>query len=157
MHTIQRLSWQEIDTYVQEVASRIQETGFKPDCLVGIAVGGLIPLGLFAKELGVRTVVTVSASSYTRDTQGDLNITYLPKIDLSSKNVLLVDDIADTGETLRCMAGIMNEKYHVRYVMTAVIAFNKGRCGFKPDFFGFENSAWVVFPWERKEFPEYFA
>ena len=151
-----KFSWQDIESFIQKLAVSIRASNFKPDYLIGIANGGLIPLGLLTKELGIGNILTVSASSYDKDKQNGLNIAYLPKVKLENKKVLLVDEIADTGETLKQISEIFLNEYGVCELKTAVLGINKDRCSFRPDFFVFEESKWVVFPWEKKDFPEYF-
>ena len=50
-------SWEDISTLSEELALKIKASGFAPDYLVGITVGGLIPLGLFAKKVNTNAAV----------------------------------------------------------------------------------------------------
>ncbi|TAK95366.1 hypothetical protein EPO05_04395 [Patescibacteria group bacterium] len=153
---IKKLSWEDIERLVIELGQQIKASSFWPDYLVGITVGGLVPLALLAKELGLNKIVTVSASSYEKDRQGELSILYLPEIDLKGQKVLLVDEIADTGQTLEKVSQVMREKYNPAELRTAVMAINQDKCQNRPDYFATAETGWVVFPWERKDFPEYF-
>jgi len=152
-----KLSWEQIEEAIEELGNKIKASGFEPDYIIGITTGGIIPLGLLVKQLGVRNILTISASSYEKDKRKELFITYLPEIDLSNKKVLLVDEIAETGETLKSISDTVAGKYKTSQIKTAVIAINKEKCVSVPDFFVVEEpKEWVVFPWEKKEFPEYF-
>lgn len=153
---IKKLSWEDIEKTIQQLGEKIKASGFNPDQLVGITVGGLIPLALLAKELRINRIVTVSASSYEKDRQGKLEILYMPEINLTDKKVLLIDEISETGETLKKISQAMLEKYRVSELKTAAIVIRRGKSNFSPDFFALEETGWVVFPWEKKEFPEYF-
>ena len=145
------LSWQEIDKITEELLKKIKASEFKPDYLVGITVGGLIPLGMLAKGLDMNTVVTVSAHSYEGQERGNLNITYLPSIDLTGKKVLLIDEIVESGETLKQISQILLDQYKASELKTAVFVINKDRCKFLPDFHIVETTEWIVFPWERSD------
>lgn len=145
------LSWEEINKITVELIKKIKISGFKPDYLVGITVGGLIPLGLLAKGLDMNTLVTVSAHSYKGQERGNLNITYLPSIDLTGKKVLLIDEIVESGETLRQISQILLDQYKASELKTAVFVINKNKCKFMPDFYNLETTEWVVFPWEKRE------
>lgn len=152
-----KLSWEEVEQIVKSLTVKIKASGFEPDWAIGIAMGGLIPLYFLAKELDIDNVVTVSASSYNEEGEkGELVINYLPIIDLSGKKVLLVDEVAETGKTLERLTEIVRSKYSVKELKTAVLATNTEKCTFRPDFIGLENNGWIVFPWERRDFPEYF-
>ena len=145
------LSWEEIDKITVELVNKIKTSGFKPDYLVGITVGGLIPLGLLAKSMDINTVVTVSANSYEGQKRGNLNITYLPSINLTGKKVLLIDEIVESGETLKQISEILINKYKVGELKTSVFVINKDKCKFLPDFHVVETTEWVLFPWEKHE------
>lgn len=145
------LSWQEIEAMVQKLAAEIKAAGFVPDRLIGITVGGLIPLALLAQEMDIRNVSTVSASSYKGKEQGPLRITNLPEVDLSGQKVLLVDEIADSGETLRQVSEALRNKCQANDLKTATLVLNEATCKFQPDFsaFSFPGDSWVAFPWEK--------
>ncbi len=149
MEDATKFSWQDIDELGEKLVNAIRASGFKPDYLVGITVGGLVPLALLAKGLGINNIITVSANSYDRKKQKVLNITYLPKIDLSNKKILLVDEIAGTGETLKQISRIFIDDYKVGVLKTAVMIVSREECTFRPDFSVLEVSKWIVFPWEK--------
>ncbi len=144
------LSWQQIEEFTRELVEKIKSSGFSPDYLVGISVGGLIPLALLAQELDVNNVLTASASSYDDDKQrGALDIKYLPSKDLSGKKVLLIDEVTESGETLKQISQALIDQCHVNELKTAVLVVNKEKCKFLPDFYTMETDQWIVFPWEK--------
>ena len=134
---------------MQHLANKVRKSGFVPDYLVGIALGGLIPLALIAEELDIRTIVTFSAKSYRGTERGELNILYKPTVDLHDKKVLLVDEIADSGTTLYAITDILQKEYRASEVRTAVISYNTDKCAQLPDFYIFGDTRWIVFPWEK--------
>ena len=144
------ISWEQVAQLSKQLAKRIQASGFKPDCLMGITVGGLIPLGLLAEELDIRNVVTISARSYSGREKGELEVRYLPTIDLKDKRVLLIDEVAETGTTLKHVVNLVNEKYQPSELRTATLGINKASSQFRPDFCGLEANEWVTFPWEKE-------
>ena len=145
------ISWEKIAQLIKELADKIKASGFEPDYLIGITVGGFVPLALLAKELDINRVLTASASSYDdAKKRGKLNIMHIPKVDLSDKKVLLVDEIVDSGETLRHISKAIIHDCKISKLKTATLAISKG-CNFKPDFYVLETDRWLVFPWERKD------
>ena len=143
------LSWKQLERLVRKLASKIRESGWKPQCLIGITVGGIIPLALLADEFGTKNIATVSARSYSKKRQGKLRITALPKIDLRGKRVLLVDEIADNGTTLKRISGIFVRQYKVRELRTSALVVNKKNCKYWPDYYVLETDKWIVFPWDK--------
>jgi len=147
-----KFSWEEIDRFADELVSKVQASGFMLDYLVGIAVGGLIPLGLLAKKLDSNAVLTVSASSYNDANQktGEPTVWNLPTLDLSNKKILIVDEIAETGETLEAVKKVLIEKCNAGDIKTAVLGIHKKKCMIVPDFYIFAEEVWIVFPWEER-------
>jgi len=144
-------SIEEIYKYLAEIARRIKENKLSIDLIVGISRGGLIPARYLSDFLLIPEIKIVSAGFYLGPKQRmEKPIIYSPITeDLTGKNVLLVDDVADTGETLIEVQKHIKEK-GAKNVYTAVIyvkPWNKA----KVDFYIKETSAWVIFPWERVE------
>jgi uncharacterized protein len=155
---MKKLTWNDIETMTDDLAAQIRRAGFAPDYIVGITISGLIPLYFIARKLGnIRNILTVSAHSYEKDKQGDLVFTYLPEINLNGKNVLIIDEICATGNTLRQVSDIFIHKYKAGTVRSmTLITSNDSK--FQPDFCAVkEHVDWVVFPWDKHEYPEHFA
>lgn len=152
-----KLTWDDIERLTDELATKIKVSGFKPDYIIGLTTGGLIPLYFLARKLeNNRNILTISVNSYDKNKMGNLKISYLPEIDLSNKNILLVDDIAGTGNTLKEISNILNNKYKVGELKIATIVALKDS-KFYPDWYGTEKQEdWIVFPWDKAEFPEHF-
>lgn len=146
-----QFSWKEIDAFVDELVAKIKASGFVPDCLIGITTGGLIPLGLLAKKLDINDILTISAGSYNEANQktGEPAVWNLPTSDLGDKKVLIIDEIAETGDTLLVVKKALIEKCHAKDLKTAVLGINKKKCTALPDFYIFAEEQWIVFPWEK--------
>jgi hypoxanthine phosphoribosyltransferase len=151
-----RISWDEVEQAVENIADQIKKDGFEADCLIGITEGGIIPLGLLVKKMKIIKILTVSAKSYRKEEQGKLDITYLPEADLKEMKILLVDEIADTGETLGNISQIFADRYGAGEIRTAALVVNRKNCKLLPDYSALSADEWVVFPWDKDEFPEYF-
>ena len=155
---MKKLSWEQTDKGFEELADKIKASGFKPDYIIGITTGGLIPLYFLAKKLNLDNILTVSASSYEKDKQKKLEITYVPDRDLSNKKVLLVDEIVETGVSLKGVVEALTKKCNIGELKTATLAVNEDTCKFFPDFYAVSvHGEWLVFPWEQEDFPEYFS
>lgn len=145
-----KLSWKDVEKTTDKLAKKIKASGFKPDYIIGITTGGLIPLSLLAKRLKIKRILTVSASISKKDKK--LKIIYAPDIDLKSKKVLLIDEIVETGTTLKKISEMFTKKFNIGELKTATLGMNKDRGTFHPDYYIFEEKGeWVVFPWEDEE------
>jgi len=143
------LSWWDIEKAIHSLALAIRKSYF-PDLIVGIARGGLIPAVSLSHTLGVEMAV-VDVKFY-RDVEGrerePIIRTSFP-INPQGKRVLLVDDVSDTGETLKV---VLRELHNSGVLETKVACLVvKPWTKVIPNFYVFRTDKWVVFPWE--EFP----
>jgi len=149
---IEVVSWDELENLVDQIARTVIESGFKPDIIIGILRGGVIPARILADRLGVPDMATMEIKLYKGvGLRGDRP--YLrqpPMLDLSGKNILVVDDISDTGLTLQLAVEVVN-LYFPREVRTATV-YIKPWTDFVPDYYGAKSRNWIVFPWEKEEY-----
>jgi hypoxanthine phosphoribosyltransferase len=111
------LSWDDITILVEDLCNTIASSGVQIKSITGIERGGLIPAVMISHKL---------------------NIPYVVKI---NKHTLVVDDICDTGETLKNIVAGYSATLH--YKKTAI---------FTPDFYSKEvGTEWLVYPWERSD------
>ena len=104
-----KLTWEDIEKMTDELAVKIKASGFKPDYIIGLTTGGLIPLYFMVRKLeNNHKFLTIAANSYNKDEKEELKISYLPEIDLSGKNVLLIDEIVGTGDTLKEVSKVID-------------------------------------------------
>lgn len=90
---------------VRELATQVVETGFEPDWIVAIARGGLLIGGAVAYALSLKNIGVVNVEFYTDvDERLDVPVMLPPALDLAdiaNSRLLVIDDVADTGETLK--------------------------------------------------------
>lgn len=111
------ISWSQTQGMVLEIARQLTNDQWKPDIIVGITRGGAVPAVLLSQYLSVPMVpLAVSLRDHPTTTSAcDLAETalgYVPleqrehaarceQSDLFKKNILIVDDINDSGATVR--------------------------------------------------------
>ncbi len=144
------LSWSDVTYDIEHLKHQCIERGISYDWIIGITVGGLIPLAFLAKALRTQHVTTISAHSYdAHDVRGAVSIEVLPAILLSGKKVLLVDEIADTGKTLRAIKETLERDHAPALVHTATLCLREDRCEHTPDMYARKVRTWVTFPWDN--------
>ena len=120
----------------------------KVDNIVGLTRGGLMP----AQELSHLMNIPMVAVQYSsKKGEGDkTHNNELPSI--KGKSILLVDDICDSGHTLRELHDIYESKGYK--VFSAVIYYKtQNDPVYKPDVWAVnisQNFGWIVYPWETK-------
>ena len=152
-----KLTWEDVEDITDKLADKIKGSDFNPDYIIGITTGGLIPLYFMIRKLdNIPNILTISVNSYDKDKKGNPKILYLPEVDLSNKKVLLIDDIAGTGDTLKKVSEILIDKYKVEELKTATLAVTKDSQYYSDFYILEERGDWVVFPWDKKKFSKYF-
>lgn len=145
---------QTIESMCDTVCQKIREDNFKPELLVGLARGGLIPLGFLAGDrmLNNRNVRIINLQSYSDDRQQS-GIELLFPICIEEfkkfKSILVIDDLVDSGKSMAFVHSLLKKDLDMP-IKTAVL-FYKQRSTFKPDYFAEKvENEWIVFPWEGK-------
>jgi len=142
------VSWDEIISLTKKLAEKIKESEFKPDILVGMIRGGLVPVRILSTELKCNDVYCLRAKyahkgkSKTREVRIILGL----NVDLTGKKILLVDEIADSGETLKLIKDYL-AFFNPKEIKTAVIHFKHSSI-IVPDYFVETVDKWVQYPWE---------
>jgi len=120
---------------------------FEPEILLAVARGGLTLSHLMAQALDMRNLYTLNSIHYEGELKLDtFNIFNIP--DLShAKKVLIIDDIVDSGETMREILKVLKEKFpNVQFKLATL--FYKKTAVIQPDFSVREANEWIDFFWE---------
>ncbi|GBF08433.1 purine phosphoribosyltransferase [Aeropyrum pernix] len=148
------LSWRDIEDAVRDVADKIVGSGFEPDVIVGILRGGIVPALLLADALGVKNIGVMEIKLYTsvgvRKPRPFLRQPLV--IEVKDRNVLVVDDVSDSGLTLQHAIEAV-DLYLPAQVKTATL-YIKPWTNLVPDYYSRSLDKWIVFPWERREVEE---
>ncbi len=136
------LSEEELRRGVRRMAGEIAEHyGSHPLTIVGVLTGSVVLLADLIRRLEMPLRVgVVQASSYRGGTQrGNLTINSELMLDIEGRDVLLVDDIFDTGHTLVKVIALMQE-LNPASVRSAVLLRKEGRqeVEMQPDFVAFD-------------------
>ncbi len=144
-------SWDEIEEMTKKLTEKIKKSRFKFDWIVGISRGGLVPARLLSDYFDCPRVAIMRVEFYESvgKTKDFPRITQPLQVSVKEKNVLLVDDVADTGRSLVVAKDHIKRK-GAKEIMIATLHY-KPISIFKPDFYIEETSAWIIYPWERKE------
>jgi hypoxanthine phosphoribosyltransferase len=144
------LNWRQVYTLLLRQAKKICDSGFNPEVIVGISRGGWIPARVLSDLLGNPNLANVKVESYKGLVIGNLPVlAQTLSLDVKGKRVLTVDEIADSGNSLRVVVRHVLDKGALE-VKTATL-FYKKCCLFKPNYFEKCTKSWVVFPWESRE------
>lgn len=136
-----------------EVYYQIHRDNFKPEVVIGISRGGLVPLGYIVGEnmLNIRTIRTINVQSYSDEKKRSaIQIPFaLHTEDLKNfKSILIVDDLVDSGKTMEHVIQILREDLPGTTIKIATLFYKNTSC-IEPDYYAEETEDWIVFPWEK--------
>ena len=121
---------------------------FNPQVIVGIARGGLTLAHAMAEGMDIREVQTLRTELYDKTCKREM-LSIFGECSFSDINrVLVVDDIADSGDTLKAIMGHLRLKYS-SIEFKASTLFYKKTSVYEPDFWVNEADDWIDFFWER--------
>jgi len=145
-------TWIEIVKKTLQLCKKIKESGFSPDVLVSVLRGGATVSAILSDCLGIKNVTSVRTVLYTEVGKPDEEVKIIQPlvIDVKDKNVLVIDDVADTGKTLKVVVEHIKEK-GAKEVRVATIHLKPWSI-YTPDYYIEETDKWIVYPWEYHEF-----
>ena len=159
-------TWCDVEHHTQEILRQICSDSWRPDYVVGLTRGGLVPANLISQYLGCR--METLKVSLRDDTECESNLWMAEDAFGHNmehpKNILIVDDINDTGATLNYIredwpSGCFpdNPRWTEVWgsnVRVAVLVDNESSKNEIPvsysavDINKAEQDVWLVFPWE---------
>lgn len=145
------LTWNDVADLSIDLSLRIRESGYMPEAIVAVLRGGYIIAKLVSDYLGVCNISTIEVRFYRGVGEKSEKPLVLSSVayDLRDRDVLVVDDVADSGRTLQVVIDTV-KLYGARHVRTATL-YIKPWSITVPDYYVSETSSWIVFPWEIGE------
>ena len=160
-------TWSDVEHHTQEILRQICSDSWRPDYVVGLTRGGLVPANLISQYLGCR--METLKVSLRDDTECESNLWMAEDAFGHNmehpKNILIVDDINDTGATLNYIredwpSGCFpdNPRWTEVWgsnVRVAVLVDNESSKSeilvsySAVDINKAEQDSWIVFPWEE--------
>jgi uncharacterized protein len=144
-------TWNQIYEMLLNQSEKIRKTRYQPDIIIAIARGGLIPARILTDLLETPQVATIKIEFYTDIALPSLQPTLKQPltIPVEGKKVLIVDDISDSGQSLKLAKQHLTEKGAAETKIATLYA--KPTTQTLPDYVEKTADRWIVFPWEIKE------
>lgn len=136
------------EEFVQDTQVLVDKCrSYEPCVLLGVARGGLTLSHLMAQAMNMRNLYTLNSIHYEGELKLDtFNIFNIP--DMShAKKVLVIDDIVDSGETMREILKVLREKFPQTEFKLATI-FYKPTAVIEADYTVKIADKWIDFFWE---------
>jgi len=150
-----RATWADVDRWADRLAEQVRGANAVPETIVALSRGGWVPGRLLCDRLGVHRLLSLRAQHWgvtaTRD--GSAQLTEGLSGSTRGERVLVVDDITDTGDSLRLATEHVATQAPSRLESAAFLHIAHSK--FRPTYFAEEiprdQWVWVVFPWNYWE------
>ena len=143
--------WDEVYGMMIGLAREVKNSDYSPQVIVGVSRGGWPPARIMSDLLENSNLANMKVEFYTNIgvTAKTPKITQPVTSEVSGRRVLVVDDVADSGHSLRVATRHLKQK-GARQIEVCTL-YMKPSSVFKPDHFARTTAKWVIFPWERLE------
>ena len=139
-------SYENFRTDTKKIIELQQE--FKPEAIVGIARGGLTLAHCVSEGLNIREVQTIRTELYDETCKRE-EMTLFGKCNFNNLNrVLVLDDIADTGQTFKEVMEHLESSFKDIEFKSAALFYKKSSV-YEPHFWINEAKSWIEFFWEK--------
>jgi hypoxanthine phosphoribosyltransferase len=144
-------TWNQIYDMLLSQTRKIQINDYKPEVIIGVARGGLVPARILSDLLEITELGFLQIEFYQNINKSKDQPTLRQSltVQVTGKKTLIVDDIADTGESLK-LANVHIKNLGASEIKNATL-YQKPKSTITPDFFEKQTLNWVVFPWDTKE------
>jgi uncharacterized protein len=148
-------SWKEVEGWADRLAHALRGADHVPETIVALTRGGWVPARLMADRLGVKRLAALRAQHWgvTATKSGRAELTEGLAGSVEGQNVLILDDITDTGESLELARAHVAEQAPKRLETATFLHITHSK--FVPDYYAEEIArdawVWVVFPWNYWE------
>jgi len=132
------VSYDEYHNLIEKLAIKVHQSGWQFDTILCLARGGMRP-GDILSRIFDKPLAIMSTSSYRSDSgtvQGNLDIAHYittPKGEIAGR-VLLVDDLADSGHTLKAVIHQLKNNYAPISELRSAVIWAKALSTFAPDY-----------------------
>lgn len=157
------LSYADVEGHVQSILHDLEKSHWRPDYIVGLTRGGLLPATLISQYTGVPMYSLDVSLRDNKDTMGPESNCWMAEDALGKKRILIVDDINDSGATLdwivddwkstnRPASPEWNTVFGDNVRIATIV--NNNSSNFKEisytgtTIYKDEHDVWIVFPWE---------
>lgn len=145
------VSWEMFGELSRALALRVARE-YDPEVVVGIARAGVIPGGVIASILRVdfHSMLVTRKEGHEQVRARPAILSAAPA-GLAGRRVLLVDEVATSGDTFRLALAAVRDS-GPEEVRTATAFKRPG--GYRPDWYALETDETIIFPWDRKVFED---
>ncbi len=151
----QLVSWKDIERWSKDIVYKVMISGYEPEIVIGLARGGLVPARLIADYLNIKDLYAVKTEHWglTATPDGKARLAQGLQVSIEDKKVLVVDDITDTGQSLKLAVDHIREHKPSKIKSATLLHITHSK--YVPDYYSEEvpedKWTWFIFPWNVYE------
>ncbi len=148
------VSWEEVYSFCKSLARKVEESGYEPETIIGLARSGFVPSRLLSDFLGITDLVCLKVEHWldtTGEHKDEATIPYQIPFKIEGRKVLVVDDIVDTGKSMNISIDYI-KKFKPKEVKSAVMQYITSSQHI-PDYYVVKVTdwTWFIYPWNKVE------
>ncbi len=146
---MKRYSYEEFYSDTLKLARQLEDKKF--DAIVFAARGGSFLAAALAYKLNIRTMYAINCTGYSGTQKNSCTVlSKMPNIDENHKNLLFIDEIVDSGETLELILNAFKQDFK-NHSVYSVALFQRPTSKISADMFLHNSDKWIEFFWEDFE------
>ncbi|MBS1230414.1 MAG: phosphoribosyl transferase domain protein [Proteobacteria bacterium] len=147
------VSWSAFYDLARRLARQVYDSAYRPEVIVAIGRGGYVPARVLADFLGQMDLASFKVECYDQvHKQHRARVRYPLAADVTGRRVLLVDDVADSGETFAVALAHLNSRGVPAQIRSAALHY-KVVSPYVPDYYAQKvvKWRWIIYPWAVAE------
>lgn len=143
------VSWNHFYQLCRDLAFQIKNSNFNPDIIIAIGRGGYMPARILSDYLDNMNLTSFKVEHYKGSHKEPIaKIRYPLCAEIAHQQVLLIDDVSDTGDTFKVAIDHILEHAHPTEIKTASL-HHKIASSYLPDYYAEKiiNWRWIIYPW----------
>lgn len=148
------VSWGDIEDWCSAIRCKVVDE-YSPEIIIGLSRGGLVPARILSDSLWIKDLLSVKTEHWgiTATKSGQAVLNDPGKLNLKGKRVLVVDDITDTGQSMKLAYDFVRGQDPAEVRTATLLHISSSQ--FVPDYYGEivskEQWTWFIFPWNVYE------
>ena len=145
------MTWDDVQRLAEQVADKVIDSSYKPDIVVAISRGGFDHARILCDQLDLIELASFQMVYYTNINEKN----EIPKVtnplnaDIKGLKVLLVDDVSDSGNSLKHAKQYVDDLGPIQIKIATL--HQKPWSNYEADYFAETVNKWIIYPWEMRE------
>lgn len=147
------VTWEESEELSRRLAYSIIDSGYSPGIVIAIGRGGYVPARVVCDYMMHEQLTSIRIEHWgiAASMKEEVKVTFPLSVDIEGEDVLIIDDVTDTGDTLETAVDYIRS-LRPKEIRTGVLQ-HKTSSTFEPDYYSelVSEWKWIIYPWALHE------